>query len=61
MRLIGISYDYGKGPIPENEQQTIEITDDLIELAKKKDIMIRELNGKLVVFIDTKGCRFTQR
>lgn len=61
MRLIPIIYDYSRGPIPEAEQVVMEVTDDLINLAGKKDIMIRELNGKIVIFTDTKGCRFTQR
>lgn len=61
MRLIPIIYDYSRGPIPEDKQEVLELTDDIINLASKKDIMIREINGKVVIFTDTKGCRFTQR
>jgi hypothetical protein len=61
MKHLTIEYHWGNGPLPEDQQIDVEVTDDIINLVSKYDVMIREVNGKPRIYIDSKGCKFTQR
>lgn len=61
MKHLTIEYSWSIGKLPEDQQKTIEVTTDIINLLDKYDLMFTKVNGQPKVYVDSAGGRFRQR